>query len=153
TPDPAVPGMLSLKPDEDGVKRGDYPFSTNCGWIDWPHADGSAARNLLADVHSASDALRMQQQQQQAAPGSHTVEPGMAGHELKDECPKQYEPKEKAESTIAATPVVRTEHSDLYDTHSLLGFQVAQSDASRFSAHIKELADILDGDNALGLEL
>jgi hypothetical protein len=49
---------LSRVPTEGGVREGRYSFSTNCGWIDWSHADPSLSRRLIDRVRTASDALR-----------------------------------------------------------------------------------------------
>jgi len=45
-------------PTRSGSKDGRYNFSANCGWIDWSHAEGSLATELIKRVQQASDALQ-----------------------------------------------------------------------------------------------
>jgi hypothetical protein len=45
-------------PTASGVRSDRYSFSTNCGWIDWSHADPALSTNLIRRVRQASDALR-----------------------------------------------------------------------------------------------
>lgn len=144
--------VLSRTPTKDGIPQS-YIYSTNCGWIDWDHADGGAARKLLADVHSASETLRLQQERQQAPPGAHQVEAGVAGRALSDECPHEYEPGEKTSSTLPSSASFRTEHSPEFDTHLLMGFEVAKWDATRLGPYVAPLAQILEADASLGVEL
>jgi hypothetical protein len=49
---------LARVPDESGARSGRYTFSTNCGWIDWSHADPGLTTQLIQRVRQASDALR-----------------------------------------------------------------------------------------------
>jgi len=49
---------VSRAPTKSGVKKSDYSFSTNCGWIDWGHANPGLAKKLIAQVQQASDALK-----------------------------------------------------------------------------------------------
>jgi hypothetical protein len=42
--------VVARVPTEEGIKRGDYEFSTQCGWIDWGHANPSKAKEILATV-------------------------------------------------------------------------------------------------------
>ncbi len=46
-------------PARDGIPSGRYSFSSNCGWIDWSHADPGLANTLITRVRNASDALRV----------------------------------------------------------------------------------------------
>jgi hypothetical protein len=48
---------VSRTPKRDEIDRA-YTFSTNCGWIDWTHADNSLATNLIGRVQQASDELK-----------------------------------------------------------------------------------------------
>ncbi len=48
---------VSRIPEEDEIPKR-YSFTANCGWIDWGHAKPNLARDLIAQVQSASDALR-----------------------------------------------------------------------------------------------
>jgi len=50
-------GVLARVPTRAGVEKEDYSFSTNCGWIDWGHANPGFAKKLIASVQAASDAL------------------------------------------------------------------------------------------------
>jgi RHS repeat-associated protein len=36
-----------LVPTREGINRGDYSYSCNCGWIDWGHANGESASALI----------------------------------------------------------------------------------------------------------
>lgn len=49
---------LARIPTEGGARDGRYTFSTNCGWIDWSHANPSLTQQLIQRVQQASDALR-----------------------------------------------------------------------------------------------
>ncbi|MCX6598067.1 MAG: DUF4157 domain-containing protein [Acidobacteria bacterium] len=65
-------------PDESGVNETPprYSYSTNCGWIDWSHADPGMTMQLIQAVQDASDRM--------AAGGSTTPEsvdaPQMTAH-------------------------------------------------------------------------
>lgn len=37
-------------PTEEGIKKGDYEFSTHCGWIDWGHANPTKAKEVINKV-------------------------------------------------------------------------------------------------------
>lgn len=47
-------------PDESGVNDSPprYSYSTNCGWIDWAHADTGMTTQLIQAVRDASDRMR-----------------------------------------------------------------------------------------------
>ncbi|MEE8154920.1 MAG: DUF4157 domain-containing protein [Phycisphaerales bacterium] len=49
---------LSRVPTESGIRDERYNFSTNCGWIDWSHADPGIGADLISRVQQASVALR-----------------------------------------------------------------------------------------------
>ncbi len=49
---------LSRVPTESGVRDGRYTFSSNCGWIDWSHADPALVAGLIRRVRQASENLR-----------------------------------------------------------------------------------------------
>jgi hypothetical protein len=51
---------ISRIPRKGGIKKGDYSFSTKCGWIDWGHANPGLAKKLIAKVGEASDDLKSQ---------------------------------------------------------------------------------------------
>ena len=48
---------IARVPDERGTREGRYTFSTNCGWIDWGHANAGLTTRLIQRVQQASDAL------------------------------------------------------------------------------------------------
>jgi hypothetical protein len=50
--------VISRVPTRSGSKDGRYNFSSNCGWIDWSHADAGLANELIKRVQKASDDLR-----------------------------------------------------------------------------------------------
>lgn len=45
-------------PTRGGIPEGRYSFSSNCGWIDWSHADPSLVNTLITRVRNASNALQ-----------------------------------------------------------------------------------------------
>ena len=53
-------GRLARVPTRKGIQTTPprYDFSTNCGWIDWSHATGRLAQNLINRVAQASAALK-----------------------------------------------------------------------------------------------
>lgn len=69
-----APRTVSRKPTKRGVKNNDYSFSTNCGWIDWGHANPGLAKKLIASVQKASDDLKASG----TGPGSPSSSPTMA---------------------------------------------------------------------------
>jgi len=46
-------GVISRIPRESGIDK-DFVFSTNCGWIDWTHADTYFPNDVLTKVKGAS---------------------------------------------------------------------------------------------------
>jgi hypothetical protein len=52
------PKTIGRVPTRSGSKDGRYNFSSNCGWIDWSHADAALAQGLINKVKQTSDALR-----------------------------------------------------------------------------------------------
>jgi len=70
---PGAGQAVSRVPDATGVKNSDYSFSSNCGWIDWGHANPGLAKNLIAQVQQASDELNNTAQ----GPGSANSTPQM----------------------------------------------------------------------------
>jgi hypothetical protein len=50
---------LHRVPDESGVNASPprYSYSTNCGWIDWSHADTGMTSRLIASVRAASASM------------------------------------------------------------------------------------------------
>lgn len=66
---------LQRVPDRAGTVAGRYSFSSNCGWIDWGHADGGLATRLIAAVRSASSALQTAGTAATATTGQFTTDP------------------------------------------------------------------------------
>jgi hypothetical protein len=48
---------LQRVPTRDGIPER-FSFSSNCGWIDWSHADPGLVNTLVSRIQSASDALQ-----------------------------------------------------------------------------------------------
>lgn len=46
-------GMIQRAVQEDDVSSGVQQFSTNCGWIDWPHADPANSVDIINEVRNA----------------------------------------------------------------------------------------------------
>ena len=155
SPDARAAGILSRVPDDEGIDKTppEYLYSTNCGWIDFGHADGSAAKRLLNDVHVASEKLRKESELQEAPPGAHVIEHDVPGRALRNECPRAYEPGEKESSARPNGPSLRTEAGPHYTNYFLLGFEVDQSEPSRFSAEVANLAKMLEGSPDASIEL
>jgi RHS repeat-associated protein len=42
-------------PNREGIERGDYSYSCNCGWIDWKHASPRTAKQFLTRVFAEID--------------------------------------------------------------------------------------------------
>lgn len=57
---PAGTGALMRVPDEDGIDDTPprYSYSTNCGWIDWMHADPDVPARLIEAVQDASNRMQ-----------------------------------------------------------------------------------------------
>jgi Domain of unknown function (DUF4157) len=53
-----APRTISRRPTKSGIKKSDYSYSNNCGWIDWGHANPGLAKKLIASVQQASDDLK-----------------------------------------------------------------------------------------------
>jgi outer membrane protein OmpA-like peptidoglycan-associated protein len=148
---PAGTMRIARVPKKGGIPK-DYGFSTHCGWIDWGHADGVSARALIADVRAKSQALHRSQTAKEEPPGIAVVRPNRPDVGVTDPCPADYESGERTASaspaTATITPVVGTPDATL-----LAGFEVGQSDASRFGGAAASLAAALESDPQLSLEL
>ncbi len=132
---------LRRTPHKSGVASGDYSYSTNCGWIDWGHANPKMAKGLIDQVKAASTRLHAREATRSVEPGvpSPTPKPGTAAPGT---CPAHYESTEKAESSKAMDPLVESHSFAGYQEAYLYGFEVDSPDASRFALAVKAL-DVL----------
>lgn len=128
--------VVMRTPSESGIKSGDYSYSTNCGWIDWGHANPTTARNMINSVRAASAKLNAAETSRSKQPGIRMTGSGEPGRVGSEKCPSDYDPEEKAASLRPQEPLSERHSFANYDEVYLYGFGVDQSDASHFAGII-----------------
>ena len=136
--EPPIKSVVRRTPHKSGVASGDYSYSTNCGWIDWGHANPKMAQGLIDQVRAASARLHAEEATRSVEPGAASPTP-KPGKPTPGACPAHYEPNEKAESSAATEPLVDSHAFTDYQEAYLYGFEVDSPDASRFASALKTL--------------
>lgn len=146
---------LARIPTEEGIGKGRFSYSTNCGWIDWGHAIPDAAKQLISDVRRASATLNKEHDAMAkiGPPGEHVVDPAVPGKRLKDECPAGYD-KGEIEAARVSMFTMKIAGPPGEPPLTVLGnFNVDSADASAYASEVASIAAKLKGNPDMRAEL